>query len=88
MSGRAVTEGYEQRLWEELNLHLADEIPDDATPAEAEDAVVKALRIPFTDTYELYERIKRLARVERGYLRERMEEDNPITAARRRMEGR
>lgn len=88
MSGRAVTEDYEQRLWEELNLLLADEIPDDVTQAEAEDAVVKALRIPLTDTYELYERIKRLARTECGYLRERMEEDNPITAARRRLEGR
>jgi hypothetical protein len=88
MTMRAVTEDYEQRLWEELNLLLADAVPDDANQAEAEDAVVKALRVPLTDTSELYERIKRLARSERGYLRERMEEDNPITAARRRMEGR
>jgi hypothetical protein len=88
MVTRAVTEAYEERLWEELNLHLADAVPDDATQAQAEDAVVMALRIPLTDTYELYERIKRLARTEGGYLRERMEEDNPVTAARRRMEGR
>lgn len=85
---RAVTEAYEERQWEELNLLLADAVPEGATQAEAEDAVVVALRIPLTDTYELYERIKRLARTERGYLRDRMEEDNPVTAARRRMEGR
>ncbi|HET7588677.1 MAG TPA: hypothetical protein VFK14_00615 [Solirubrobacterales bacterium] len=88
MSGRAVTEGYERRLWEELNLLLADAVPPDATPAEAEDAVVRALTVPLTETSDLYGRIKRLAYTERGYLRERMDEDNPVTAARRRMEGR
>jgi hypothetical protein len=88
MTTRAVTEAYEERLWEELNLHLADAVPDDATEAEAQDAVVRALTVPLTDTYDLYERIKTLARTERGYLRERMEEDNPITAATRRMTGR
>lgn len=88
VSGRAVTEGYERRLWEELNLLLADAVPPDATPPEAEDAVVRALTVPLTDATDLYEQIKRLACTERGYLRERMGEDNPVTAARRRMEGR
>lgn len=88
MTTRAVTEAYEERLWEELNLLLADAVPTDATPEEAEDAVVRALTIPLTDTSDLYERIRTLARTERGFLRERMEEDNPITAAERRMTGR
>lgn len=88
MSGRALTEAYEERLWEELNLLLADEVPADATTGEAEDAIVQALRVPLTDTNDLYERIRRLAWTERGYLRGRMEEDNPITAAPRRMTGR
>lgn len=85
---KAVTGGYEERLWEELNLHLADAVPADATQAEAEDAVTRALTVPLTDTYELYERVTRLVRTERGFLRERMEEDNPITTATRRMTGR
>jgi hypothetical protein len=88
MSGRAVTEAYEQRLWEELNLLLADAVPADATPEEAEDAVVRALTVPLTETSDLYERIRTLARTERGFLRDRMGEDNPITAAERRMTGR
>jgi hypothetical protein len=88
VSGKAVTEAYEERLWDELNLLLADEVPADASPSEAEDAIVQALRVPLTDTNDLYERIKRLAWSERGYLRERMAEDNPITAATWRMTGR
>jgi len=56
--------------------------------AEAEDAMVKALRIPLPDTPSSTSGIKRLARTERGgYLHQRMEEDNLITAARRRMMG-
>jgi hypothetical protein len=88
MTTRAVTEAYEERLWEELNLLLADAVPADATPAEAEDAIVRALTVPLTDTSDLYERITTLARTERGYLRTRMDEDNPITAATRRITGR
>lgn len=87
VSARAVTEGYERRLWEELNLLLADAVLPDATEAEAEDAVVRALSDPLTEIFNLYERIRRLARTERGYLRERMEDDNPVSAVRRRMEG-
>jgi len=87
VTGRAVSEGYEQRLWDELNLLLAGAVPVDATPAEADDAVARALTVPLTEISDLYERIKRLALTERGYLRERMEEDNSVTGARRRIEG-
>jgi hypothetical protein len=88
MTTTAVTEAYERRLSEELNLLLADAVPTDATPEEAEDAMMRALTVPLTDTPDLYERIKALARTERGFLRDRMGEDNPITAAPRRMTGR
>lgn len=37
-----------------------------------------------TELRDLYEKVKRLARTERGYLRERMEEDNPVPAVRQR----
>jgi hypothetical protein len=87
MTTRAVTEAYEERLWEELNLLLADAVPADATQEEAEDAVVRALTVPLTETSDLYERVRTLARTERGFLRDRMGENNPITAAARRMTG-
>lgn len=85
---RGVTEAYERRLWEELNALMADVVPKDASQNDAERVVLLAvLGIGDTGTEirDLYEKVKRLARTERGYLRERMEEDNPISAVRQRL---
>jgi hypothetical protein len=39
------------------------------------------------EVHELYERVKRVARYNAGYLRERLEEDNRIARVRRRLYG-
>lgn len=85
---RAVTVEYEQRLWDELNTLLAEAVPEDATEDEAQDVILLAIRGHDTEIYELYERVKRLAKSEGGYLRDRMKEDNPITRAQKRLYGR
>lgn len=85
---RVVTEEYERRLWDELNSLLAAAVPDGATKAQAEDAILFAVMGYDTAVHELYEQVKRLAGDKAGYLRERLEEDNPISRVRRRVYGR
>jgi hypothetical protein len=80
-----VTEAYERQLWEELNGLLAEAIPEGASREEAERVVLLAVMGHDTEIQNLYERVKRLARTEAGYLRERMEEDNPVSAVRKRL---
>ena len=82
------TEVHERQLWEELNSLLADAVPDGASEAQAEDAILLAVMGHDAEIHELYEQVKRLARDEAGYLRERLEEDNPISRVRRRLYGR
>jgi hypothetical protein len=82
---KGVTEAYERQLWEELNALLAEAIPEGASSEEAERVVLLALMGRDPEIQELYERVKRLARTEAGYLRERMEEDNPVSAVRQRL---
>jgi hypothetical protein len=89
VNARRVTEAYERRLWDELNSLLADTVPEGASEEEAEHVMLLAvLGLGGQGTPEirdLYEKVKRLARTERGYLRERMEEDNPVSAVRQRL---
>lgn len=75
---RAVAEEYERRLWEELNLLLAEVVPEGANPEDAERAIMLALIGHDGEIAGLFQRMCRLARTERGYLRERMREDNPV----------
>jgi hypothetical protein len=82
-----VTEPYERRLWDELNSLLADAVPEGKSETEAENIILLALMGHDPEIHELYEQVKRLARDKPGYLRERLEEDNPITRARRRLYG-
>ena len=58
MGMRAVTERYEQRLWDELNLLLADVIPAEAKGEEAEDAIMAALAGGDSEIATLYRKIK------------------------------
>lgn len=82
-----LTEPHEQRLWGELNSLLADAVPEGASEEEAEDAILLAVMGHDPEAHELYEQVKRLARDKAGYLRERLEEDNPIARVRRRLYG-
>lgn len=84
-----VTEEHERQLWDELNSLLAEAVPVGASEADAEDldAILFAVMGHDPETHKLYERVKRLARDKAGYLRERLEEDNPIGRARRRLYG-
>ncbi len=82
-----VTEPYEKRLWDELNSLLADAVPEGASEEEAENAILLALMGHDPEIYKLYEQVKRLVRAKAGYLHDRLEEDNPIARARRRLYG-
>lgn len=84
----AVTEDYERQLWKELNLLLADAVPDDASGDEAERLIMLAIMGHDTEIHQLHETVRRLAR-ERpaGYLRGKLDEDNPVSRARRRLYG-
>lgn len=80
-------EEHEQRLWEELNSLLADAVPDGASEAQAEDCILLAIMGHDTEIGDLYAQVKRLARDAPGYLRDKLEEDNPVTRVRRRLYG-
>jgi len=82
-----VTEGYERQLWDELNTLLADAVPEEAGEEESEDIVLFALMGRDPQVHRLYEQVRRLARDRAGYLRERLEEDNPVARVRRRLYG-
>jgi succinate dehydrogenase/fumarate reductase flavoprotein subunit len=84
-----VTEDYERQLWEELNSLLADAVPENASEDEAERAIMLALmgNRGYPDVYDLHQTVQRLAREGSGYLREKLEEDNPVSRARRRLYG-
>ena len=86
MTGRGVTEAYEVRLWEELNLLLAEAVPDAASEAEAEDAITAAVAGADSEIAGLYRRVVTLSRADSsGYIRQRMEEDNRVSAVRQRL---
>ncbi|HET7590129.1 MAG TPA: hypothetical protein VFK14_08130 [Solirubrobacterales bacterium] len=87
MTIRPVTERYEERLWEELNLLLADAVPDGASREAAERAVLLAVTGHDAEIADLYWQVRRLARTEWGFLRERLEEDNPVSAVGRQLAG-
>ena len=82
-----ITEDYERQLWKELNSLLADAVPDDATQDEGERLIMLAIMGHDTEIHELHERVRRIGREHAGYLREKLEEDNPVTRARRRLYG-
>lgn len=79
------TEPYEQQLWEELNALLADAIPEGATREDAERMILLAVMGHDTEIHDLYQQVRMLARTQSGYLRERMAEDNPVSAVRQRL---
>lgn len=87
MTTSAVTEAYEQRLWEELNLLLADAVPEGADEEGALRSLLLAVTGHDTEIADLYWRVRRLARTERGFLRDRLEEDNPVSAIGRQLAG-
>lgn len=85
---KTATEESERQLWDKLNKLLADVVPEGAKEDAAERARMLALMGHDSEIHGLHERVRRLAR-ERpaGYLRARLDEDNPVTAARRRLYG-
>jgi hypothetical protein len=84
----AITEAYEERLWEELTSLLADAVPEGASDDDAERAIMLAIMGHDSEVHELHQKVRRIARDRDGYLREKLAEDNPITRARRRLYGR
>jgi hypothetical protein len=80
---RAVTEDYEQQLWEELNSLLADAVPENASEDDAERAIMLAIMGHDTEIHNLHQTVRRRS----GYLRGKLEEDNPVSRARRRLYG-
>ncbi|HMI81902.1 MAG TPA: hypothetical protein VK480_08970 [Solirubrobacterales bacterium] len=84
----ADAETYEQWLWKKLNALLADLVPEDASEDEAERAVMLALMGHDFEIHALHEEMRKAARDREGYLRKRLEEDNLVSAARRRLYGR
>ena len=84
---RPATEKYERELWEELESLLADAVPDDANQEDAERAIMVAILAQDSRIHTLHRRIQNLARSRSGYLRGRLEDDSPLTRARRRLYG-
>lgn len=84
---KAITERLERQLWQELTSLLADAVPDDATEDDAERAIMLAIMKHDSEIHTLHRTIHNLARSRSGYLRDRLEDDNPITRARRRLYG-
>jgi hypothetical protein len=82
---KGVTEACERQLWKELNALLVEAIPEGANREDAERVVLLAVMGHDAEIRGLYEQVRRLARTEAGYLRERMEEDNPVAAVRQRL---
>ena len=86
MTVRGVTEAYEARLWEELNLLLAEAVPDAASEVEAENAITAAVAGADAEIADLYRRVVTLSRADSsGYICQRMEEDNPVSAVWQRL---
>lgn len=82
-----VTEEHERRLWDELNSLLVEVVPAGASNAQAEDAILLAIMGHDAEIHDLYEQVKRSARDATGYLRDKLEEDNPVARVRRRLYG-
>ncbi len=80
-----VTVAYERQLWKELNALLADAPPPGSNPEEAMRTMVLAVMGHDREIQDLYEQVRRLARTQAGYLRDRMEEDNPVSTIRQRL---
>jgi hypothetical protein len=87
VSVRGGSEDYERQLWDELNSLLADVVPPEATEAEAEDAIFVAVMGADSEIADLYKQVRMIAWIGAGYLRERMDDDNPVSAVRQRLEG-
>jgi hypothetical protein len=83
---RGVTDAYEKRLWKELNILLADAVPANASESAAENAITAAVAGADAEIADLYRRVVTLSRADSsGFIRQRMEEDNVISAARLRL---
>jgi hypothetical protein len=83
---QGVTEDYEQQLWEELNKLLADAIPAETSGDDAVNAMVALVNGADTEIAELYAQVRTIAWEQcEGYLWERLREDNPIAAVKRRL---
>ena len=82
-----VAEEYERRLWKELDQLRAETVPEGASGEDAARALMLALIGHDPEIADLFQRVRRLARTERGYLRERMQEDNPVADLERQLRG-
>ncbi len=89
MTITAATDEYERGLWEELLSLVSDVVPDGATDDEKDRAIMVALLGHVPEVHQLHETARRLARDQpAGYIRAKMDEDNPISRARIRLYGR
>lgn len=85
---RAITEDYERQLWRELTSLLADAVPEDASGDQAERSIMLAIMGHDSEIHQLHETVRRLARDRpSGYLRAKLNADNPVSRARRRLYG-
>lgn len=81
------TEEQERQLWDELTSLLVDVVPS-AVETDDLDAILFAVTGRDPKLHALYQRVRKMARTKPGYLRDRLEEDNPIAKVRRRVYGR
>lgn len=88
MTKIAVTRDYERQLWRKLNALLDDAVPQGATKDEGERTVMLALMGHDQEIHGLHETVRRFARDRpAGYLRAKLDEDNPVSRARCRLYG-
>ena len=80
-----VTETEERQLWEELNRLLTEAVPPGSSPEEAERSQVLAAMGHDREVHDLYEQVRKLARTRAGYLRDRLDEENPVSTIRQRL---
>jgi transcriptional regulator with XRE-family HTH domain len=83
-----VTEDDERQLWDEFNALLAETVPNGASGPRAERAIMRALMVHDSEIAELHNTVTRVSRTGgQGYLAGRLEEDNSVSRARRRLYG-
>jgi hypothetical protein len=83
-----LTEDDERQLWEELISLLADVAPDAADQDDRAQAIMLALMGHDREIHDLHEKVWRLAKEGgAGHLRRKLKEDNAVTKARRRLDG-
>jgi hypothetical protein len=80
-----VPDAYDSPAMAGTELALVDAVSPGASTGDAERVVLLAVMGHDGEIHDPYQRVSRLAPTGAGYLRERMEEDNPVSAIRQRL---